>query len=508
MQPHPRGLPATRSWRSAWPTRRQRIIRIAAVAHADASAGSGGRFATRRRHRRAARYREKRTVNVADVPATPTTSPLVARVAQRGRRPHPLGRRGGRRAQRRAATGRAASTASEVITLETLADGIGIMLRNAELYQALERTNAQARGAGPHEERAREHRGPRLPRAPGRRARPRRAAGMAAGRPARSDRLEQARAIIHAATHMANLVEKTLKTTRLETGQFPFDFGLVDLAAAAARGGRALPARAMHPLVVEMPEDPVPCWADRDRIAEVLDNLLSNAVKYSPAGGEPCASRSRRDDERRWSASATRGSASRTATWTGCSGPSRACATAHRGHRGLRARPLHLRSHRARARRAAGVETAPGKGSVFSFTVPALRRRRPDAAAADPGGGRATSRRGARCGGWPTSGASPCRRPSTAWRRSRPPCACMPAAVVLDRILPKLRRGRGGRPAARQSRHPARAAPRPGGRGGARRPGPALRRLHTQALVQEHLGGGHGQPRPAPNPLTSPGWGA
>src|SRR5207247_9420107 len=31
----------------------------------------------------------------------------------------------------------------QVITLETLADGIGIILRNAELYQALERTNAQ-----------------------------------------------------------------------------------------------------------------------------------------------------------------------------------------------------------------------------------------------------------------------------------------------------------------------------------------------------------------------------
>ena len=31
----------------------------------------------------------------------------------------------------------------QVITLETLADGIGIMLRNAELYRALEQTNAQ-----------------------------------------------------------------------------------------------------------------------------------------------------------------------------------------------------------------------------------------------------------------------------------------------------------------------------------------------------------------------------
>ena len=31
----------------------------------------------------------------------------------------------------------------QVITLETLADGIGILLRNAELYEALEDTNAR-----------------------------------------------------------------------------------------------------------------------------------------------------------------------------------------------------------------------------------------------------------------------------------------------------------------------------------------------------------------------------
>src|SRR6185436_3166052 len=39
--------------------------------------------------------------------------------------------------------GRRAFSRSQVMTLETLADGIGIILRNAELFQAVERTNAR-----------------------------------------------------------------------------------------------------------------------------------------------------------------------------------------------------------------------------------------------------------------------------------------------------------------------------------------------------------------------------
>ncbi|MGH9885374.1 MAG: ATP-binding response regulator, partial [bacterium] len=45
------------------------------------------------------------------------------------------------------------------------------------------------------------------------------------------------------------------------------------------------------------PEDPVPCWADRDRIAEVLDNLVSNAVKYSPGGGRVAVQVERRGED-------------------------------------------------------------------------------------------------------------------------------------------------------------------------------------------------------------------
>ncbi len=170
------------------------------------------------------------------------------------------------------------------ITLETLADGIGIILRNAELFHALERTNAELveldrlkselvnvvahdlraplSGVMSHAEMLASQ-----PEAPG------------------MERVERARGIVGAAVHMANLVDKTLQTMRLDSGDFPFDFGIIDLAASVREVLERLPEDAGHPVRLALPEDPVACWADRSRICQVLENLLSNAVKYSPDGG-------------------------------------------------------------------------------------------------------------------------------------------------------------------------------------------------------------------------------
>jgi signal transduction histidine kinase/DNA-binding response OmpR family regulator len=172
-----------------------------------------------------------------------------------------------------------------VITLETLADGIGIILRNAELYQALESTNARLVELDRTKSElvnivAHDFRAP-LAGVLG-------FAELLEWKPDASpdQRLEYARSIIQSATHMAAMVDKTLKTTRLETGHFPFDFGVVDLGAAIREAAGRQPGSQSHPLVMALPEAPLPCWADRERIGEVVENLLSNAVKYSPQGGE------------------------------------------------------------------------------------------------------------------------------------------------------------------------------------------------------------------------------
>jgi GAF domain-containing protein len=87
-------------------------------------------------------YREKRTMLVPDVSQDPDYLGLVSRRAASARCPSS-------RATRWPAVLNVESDArrgfdrAHVITLETLADGVGILLRNAELFAALERTNVQ-----------------------------------------------------------------------------------------------------------------------------------------------------------------------------------------------------------------------------------------------------------------------------------------------------------------------------------------------------------------------------
>ena len=326
---------------------------------------------------------------------------------------------------------------SEVITLETLADGIGIMLRNAELYQALERTNAKLVELDRMKSElvnivAHDFRAP-LAGVLGH-------AELLEWRPdaPRADRLEQARSIIHAATHMANLVEKTLKTNRLETGQFPFDFGIVDLAAVTREVVGRVPARASHTLVADIPEDPVPCWADRDRLAEVLDNLISNAVKYSPGGGIVNLE-IRREHERAVVSVRDQGIGIAEGDLDRLFRPfSRVrnlrTADIEGSGLGLYICDRIVRAHGGRLE----VDTAPEKGSEFSFTVPlfgAAAQTRPPmilVAAVDEQTRREVRRLADERGYAVQEAFDGVEAVEAAMR-------LLPALIVLDRVLPRLR---------------------------------------------------------------------
>jgi signal transduction histidine kinase/DNA-binding response OmpR family regulator len=325
---------------------------------------------------------------------------------------------------------------SQVMTLETLADGIGIILRNAELYQAVERTNARLVEMDRMKSElvnivAHDFRAP-LAGVLGH-------AELLEWKPEApvDDRLQQARAIIQSATHMASMVDKTLKTTRLEMGQFPFDFGLVDLGAVVREVLARTPVDERHPIEQDIPDDPVPCWADRERLAEVIENLVSNAAKYSPEGG-PVRVAVMRDAEAATVRVADRGIGIEAAAQQKLFRPfSRIRDPKTAGIQGsglgLYICERIVRAHGGRL----GVESRAGEGSAFSFSIPlygvtAQTRAPLVLVAAGDEGTRREVRRVAQDQGFGIHEVSDGVDAVEAAVR------LVPAAVILDRVLPRL----------------------------------------------------------------------
>jgi signal transduction histidine kinase/DNA-binding response OmpR family regulator len=325
----------------------------------------------------------------------------------------------------------------QVITLQTLADGIGIVLRTAELYEALEDTNARLVELDRMKSElvnvvAHDFRAPL-------------AAILgwaelldAEGEVPAAERRARAQAIVGSAARMATLMDRTLETTRLETGRFAFDFRLVDLAARLRESAAHFPPAPDHPLALDVPDEPLPCWADGERIAEVVENLLSNAVKYSPNGGEVRLA-VRRDRETAVVSVSDRG--------IGIAPEDvgrlfRPFSRLHdRGAGGVEGFGLGLsicerfvRAHGGRFE----VRSMPGEGSTFSFTLPlfgaAAQARSPLVLVAAPDAGtRREVRRVAEESGFEVQEVADGVEAVEATARLRP------AVVVLDRILPRLR---------------------------------------------------------------------
>ena len=86
---------------------------------------------------------------------------------------------------------------------------------------------------------------------------------------------------------LAGFAERMLDVSRLEGGAWqlePRPLPVAVLAEASVREWRsAQPAR---PFGLDLPPAPAWAWADEQAVAIVLDSLLENAVKYSPPGTE------------------------------------------------------------------------------------------------------------------------------------------------------------------------------------------------------------------------------
>ena len=191
--------------------------------------------------------------------------------------------------------------------------------------------------------------------------------------------------------------------------------------------------------IVELPDEPLPAWADGERIAEVVENLLQNAMKYSPGGGEVrlAVRRERETASRQRERPRHRDRGRR--TWPSCSGRSRGCTTARRA--GSRASAWGCRSASASCAptAAASRSRAARRGLDLQLHAAALRRRRRSRARRCSWSRPPTPGRAGTCGAPPRPLGFAVHEVQDGVEAVEAAARLRPAALVLERILPRLR---------------------------------------------------------------------
>jgi signal transduction histidine kinase len=177
---------------------------------------------------------------------------------------------------------------------------------------------------------------------------------------------------------LSRLVEQLLDLSRLESGEVPLHRERVEVAPLVERVVSEIAVAGASEVRIGRAIDGgiPPLDADAERVHQVLYNLVDNAVRYSPPGGEVTIAAERRNGsvlisvadtgpgieaehlprlfERFYRADASR---SRDDGGTGIGlAIARSVVEAHGGH-------IH-------------AESVPGRGSVFSFDIPAAADRR------------------------------------------------------------------------------------------------------------------------------------
>lgn len=107
--------------------------------------------------------------------------------------------------------------------------------------------------------------------------------------PLRRDYSEYAGDIAAAGRHLLSLVDDLVDLQAIERADFAPEAEAIDLADIARRAAGLLAVRAADRDVtidVPGPEDSLPATGDFTRALQVLMNLISNAVRYSPIGGQ------------------------------------------------------------------------------------------------------------------------------------------------------------------------------------------------------------------------------
>lgn len=92
--------------------------------------------------------------------------------------------------------------------------------------------------------------------------------------------------IAEEADHLTHLIDSLLEASRIQAGGLklePTDVHMPRLAERVVDGFQT--QTRVHTFELDFPPDFPPVWGDPERLREVMSNLVSNAVKYSPDGG-------------------------------------------------------------------------------------------------------------------------------------------------------------------------------------------------------------------------------
>ena len=185
----------------------------------------------------------------------------------------------------------------------------------------------------------------------------------------------QGAAIERAVKRMNRLITDLLDVARMEAGQLsiePAALAVDDVINDALEAQRSLAENASLELRSETAPELPRVWADRDRVLQVFENLLSNAIRFTPQGGTVIVGAEPRATEVLFSVSDTgRGIAAEDVPhvfdrfWQA------------RGEKGRGSSSgLGLAIVRGLVLAQGGrvwVESSPGRGSTFSFTLPIAR---------------------------------------------------------------------------------------------------------------------------------------
>jgi two-component system cell cycle sensor histidine kinase PleC len=174
---------------------------------------------------------------------------------------------------------------------------------------------------------------------------------------------------------LARLINDLLDLSTIEAGKIdlrPANLPLVTLVKEAAESLRPVAAEKLINLTVMSADPGIIAWADRDKVVQVLMNLIGNALKFTPTGGKVTIA-------------VTKNSAAWMQISVTDTGPgipaeevnkvfARFYQIGQAGTQKTQGTGLGLAISKALVEMHGGkiwVESEAGKGSIFSFTLPA-----------------------------------------------------------------------------------------------------------------------------------------